>query len=198
MARSTMADIIARCRVLIHDAGTPPVFSDDEIQHHLDLHRQEVRWQALRAEPTFRPGIGVTYQDYYATLENWEGDVVLLDMSYADVTAQADVAELLPGHWHFPTQPSGVGLRATGKTYDLYAACADLLEAWAAAVSLDFDVVTGGDQLRRSQKFEALTRLADRYRRLGLPVSGRIIQSDASPEQVGSGVTFPTETGGSW
>jgi hypothetical protein len=51
-------------------------------------------------------------------------------------------ADYTTGRWTFNDSQMGVYL--TGWAYDLYAASADLLEAWAAKVSVEFDFTADG------------------------------------------------------
>lgn len=65
-------------------------------------------------------------------------------------------------------------------TYDLYAAAADLLEAWAAREKLNFDFDTDGQSFKRSQKAAALLALAREYRRQQRPASVAMVRTDAN------------------
>lgn len=48
--------------------------------------------------------------------------------------------------------------------YDVYAAAAELLEAWAARLKLAYDFSADGASYQRSQQREALLELAAKYR----------------------------------
>src|SRR5690348_3250906 len=98
--RSSMAALIARMRLAIVDTSGSPVFTDQQIQDQFDFHRTDVRYALLHSEPTFTPGPTALYLDFYSSAVNWEDDYVLTDMSYTDITSQADVKEPIPGHWH--------------------------------------------------------------------------------------------------
>ncbi len=62
---------------------------------------------------------------------------------------------------------------------DVYAAAADLLEAWAAKEKLAFDFDADGQSFKRSQKMRALLELAREYRRQQRPQQGVLVRSDA-------------------
>ncbi len=192
MARASMAQLIAQARSLLGNVS-PAIFTDDQIQDRLDVYRTERRWVPLRPVQTFTPGGAITYNDYYSDAEYWEADVLLQDTGYTTITA--DSSELLTGHWHFNMQPAGIAVRATGKTYDVYAAAADLAEMWAAQVVLEFDFSTSRDQFKRSQKFDQLTKLAAQYRARAMVHVSRLVQTDAAPDVDGSGVTYPSVQG---
>lgn len=178
MARASMADLITRLRRLINDpAGVNQTWTDDELQDFLDAHRLDVRHARLRPEPTWT-GSGVTYTDYYADYGDWESDVVLEDASGNDLTPAT--SDLLTGHWTFTDQDPPVYI--TGKTYDLYAAAAAVLEAWAARVALEFDFTADGASFRRSQKREALLALAAEYRRRARANRAVMVRSDVADD----------------
>lgn len=161
MARSSMAALIARVRLLINDpAGGSQQFSDDDIQAVLDASRQDVFNAPLEGKPTFS-GTTVQYLDYFASVGDWEDDTVL--KQFLTVTVTPSLSEPIVGHWQFSTTtlPS---VFITGKTYDVYRASADLLERLAARWALSYDVQADGQGLRRSQAGAALLTLAKQYR----------------------------------
>ncbi len=171
-----MADLISRVRLLVADpAGASQVFDDQAVQNALDRHQIVVRYAELRAEPTF--GATGLYQDYYAGMGDWEADEALYDAAYIALTPSA--ADRLTGHWTFEAgQLPPVYI--VGKSYDMYAAAADLLEAWAAREKLNFDFDTDGQSFKRSQKAAALLALAREYRRQQRPASVAMVRTDAN------------------
>ena len=60
----------------------------------------------------------------------------------------------------------------------MYRAAADLLERWAAKVVLDFDFTSDSQSFRRSQKADALQKLAARYRRKQRPIALCLTRTD--------------------
>ncbi len=163
--RASMADLLARLRLLIADpAGDNQVFSDQELQDALDRQRSDVRYLELMAMESIAPGGAVTYLDYYADRGDWEADESLVDGSY-NVLAAAS-ADRLTGHWTFAadTEPP---VYIVGKSYDLYGAAVEVLEAWAAKMALAFDMNADGANLALSQKRAGLLEMAAQYRRRG-------------------------------
>jgi hypothetical protein len=174
MARPSMADLITRLRRLIYDPpGPAQTWTDDELQDFLDARRWEVRHARLRPESTWESGT-VTYTDYYADVGDWESDALLEDAGGNNLLPAS--SNFLVGYWTFPNQPPPVFI--TGKTYDLAAAAADVLEAWAARVSLEFDFSADGASFRRSQKREALLALANQYRMRMRPQVSIMVRED--------------------
>ncbi len=160
--RASMAALIGRVRLMVNDAaGTDQVFSDQEIQDSLDIHRWDYRYLPLQSLPTVAPGGGTTtYLDWYAPYGDWEGEPGLVNGSYSTLVPTSE--DLITGRWSFSASQQAVLL--TGKTYDLYAAAANILESWAGKVALDFDFSTADSSFHRSQKQAALLKLAREYR----------------------------------
>ncbi len=157
-----MSALITRVRRLVNDpAGASAVWTDDELQDWLDAHREEVIDEALGYSWQRVAGVDVVLV-YVAEQGDWEGDVVLTDASGNTLTA--DDVNLVAGRWTFDAhqQPP---VYLTGRSYDVYAAAADALEARAAQVALAFDFSADGASYQRSQQGEALLRLAQQYRR---------------------------------
>ena len=191
-----MAALIARVRQLIFDTCQQQVFTDDQIQQQLDLHRQDVRYAALRPMPSFQQGPNTVYLDYYSDAGGWEDDYIIQDLSYLDITAQLVTREPLVGHWAFAAAPSGTAVRITGKAYDLYGAAADLLDAWAIQLKLQMSFSSDGQRFEQGTVAQTIMAMAQRYRTLAQPRSMRMVQSDANPDQDGGGLVYPNVGGG--
>jgi hypothetical protein len=191
-----MAALIARTRQLIFDRDQVQVFADSEIQDALDLHRQDVRYAALRPMPTFQQGPNTVYLDYYSDATGWEDDYVLQDLSYLDITAQLVTREPVTGHWAFGAQPAGIGVRITGKCCDLYSAAADLLDQWAIRLKLQMTFASDGQRFEQATLATNMLAMAQRYRQQAQPGIMRIVQGDAQPDQDGGGLVYPSVGGG--
>ncbi len=74
------------------------------------------------------------------------------------------------GHVRFTTTQNPP-VMITGKTYDVYGATVDVLEAWQAKVALEFNFSADGQSFSRAQKMDQLARLADTYRKRMRPQS---------------------------
>jgi len=190
--RPSMSSLIVRVQTLIADP-TATAFTVQMVQDALDLHRTEQRYIPLRAQPTYSGGGSVFFLDYYSNIQNWEDDIVLQDVSYTLLTPT--LSENIVGHWAFATQPGALAVRATGKTYDIYAAAADLLESWAAQVKLDFSVTTGTSAYQRQQKFTMLVDLAQKYRAQAMPLAS-LMSSDYAGGLDATDILFPNMANG--
>ena len=155
--RESMTDLIGRLRLLIGDvAGAAQVFSDQSLQDFLDRHRMDVAFEELEG----RRGASGAFTDYFSTWSDWEADAKLYDSRGVQLSPTA--SDYLVGHWTFANQPPPV--QARGKTYDIHAAAADALEAWAAKVKLEYHFTASGDSFHRDQKVQHLLELAKRHR----------------------------------
>lgn len=165
-----MAALITRTRLLIGDpSGASQVFTDQQLQDALDAHRTFIQRERLRAEPTYS-STQTLYVDHFSLFDNLEDDTAgagaeppsFQTLSYAAVTW--DTKDFLTGHF---TKTAGQDppVYFTGRTYDVNAAAADLLEAWAGKTKLDFNFSTGTGSYSRQQKFADLMDLAKLYRK---------------------------------
>lgn len=174
VARTSMADLIARVRLLIRDpAGATAACSDDEIQDALDRYRREVYGQELMAVAENVAGV-LTYTAYHAPYGGWEGSPVLRDAAGAVLTPAT--SDLVNGVWTFAAQAPPVML--TGRSFDLYAAAADLLELRATVAAPSFDFTADGATYYRSQTGAAFLVLARQYRARARPQTMPQIRSD--------------------
>lgn len=181
--RSSMAQLIARTRLMIADpAGTSQQFADADIQDTLDMYRDDIRYESLIIAPSI-VNIGSTqnsastiFANYYSAYQWWESDVVLqgqgpTGLPWIVLTPLA--SDYITGRWQFELNEFTSGtvpgqlppVFATGKVYDLNAACADLLEFWASVLSAAYNVSVDGQSLQRSQLMTAKLTLATNYRR---------------------------------
>lgn len=176
--RASMAELIARVRTLIGDpAGASQTFDDQTLQDYLDRHQTVARYARLRPEASYGAGGVSQYLDYYADVGDWEADEQLYDGAYNPLTPTT--SDRLTGHWTFASSQLPPVL-IVGKFYDVYAAAADLLEAWAAREKLSFDFSADGQSLQRSQKARAILELAREYRRQQRPTSVGMVRNDVA------------------
>jgi hypothetical protein len=163
MARATLAEILARVRLLVNDRGTPPTFSDDELADTLDMHRRDFFQEPLQEQVTYFAGQPAAWLDYYAPfdLQWWEGDVQLYANTFVPITPAT--SDLSGGHWTFTTSQNPP-VYITGKLFDLYAAAADVLDLWIAQLKLEYGTTQETNIYNRGERIATLTGLAAKYR----------------------------------
>lgn len=195
--RTTMAALITKVRSMINDpAGASQVWADQDIQDQLDRTRLDIRYELLTAAPWIVNEAQtnnipeIVWADYYSRYQWWEDDLTLqgnnVTSGAAWVTLTPTLAEPINGHWAFqinvPTSGTAPGqyppVFATGKSYDVYMASANLLEMWAAKYALSYDFTADGQSFRRSQVLGQLNKLAIIYRQSARAISAQPARTD--------------------
>lgn len=172
-----MAAILDRARTLIGDLlvdGQDPNVDELDLLGYLDAHRCTVRYMPLQPIPTISPS-GTQYLTFAADLGDWETDATFVDGTWATVVPVT--SDWQAGVWTFAAQPT-LDVRASGHTYDVAAAGADALDAWAAAAARCYDMTVDGQSLRRSQMAASLRDAAARLRMQARPESATLTRSD--------------------
>lgn len=160
--RGTMADLIARTRLMVFDTGGSPLFTDQQVQDKLDECREDVRYAILTPKPTYANPGGIQYKDYYAARGFWEADEVLIWGDYTALTPLT--SDEIVGHWTFSNQLPPVLI--AGKTFDLYRAAYDLLlYKIAALAATEVDFTADGQSFHLSQQMTFLQKMAGEYQR---------------------------------
>lgn len=169
-ARTSMADLIARLRVLVGDPAGSPTFSDVELQDFLDERRLDVVEAQLRTRSSTGVSGAVSYLDFYAPRRWWEASVVLANSQGAALTPSA--SDLITGHWSFTTSQA-IPVYITGSCFDLYGTAQAVCESWAAKVAREFDFGTDQQTFDRTGKREGLLAVAREYARKAIPPAER-------------------------
>lgn len=183
-ARTSMASLITRVRLMVGDTGTA-VFTDEQVQSFLDQHRIDVRYGEMVGEETRASGGAVTYLTFWDAdrLAFWESDAAITDHAYNTLTATTYEYEL--GRFTFSTdQTANCPLHLTGKTYDVNAAAADLLDAWASLVAIQFDYADAAVTDSWQKKQAQLIKMADRYRSMSRPGHVALVRLDMGDMRV--------------
>jgi hypothetical protein len=186
--RDSMADIITTVRELIGDeSGEDELFTNQQIQDALDRRRADVVRQVLAPVTTVAEGGDVHYLTYIASTGHWETDVVVQDGNFKTLTdattpVAIDTAEYLTGRWTLDVSQTPP-IFLTGKTYDVYAAAADMLDRWMGLTKEDYDFLSAGRTFKRSQSFGQLKNLRDTYRAQGWLRTSLMVRTDMYPER---------------
>ena len=176
--RGSMGTLITRVRTHIADpSGGSAHFTDQDIQDELDRTRDDVRYDALREEPTFLNQT-TTWLDYYdPQAGEWESDVTLLDSRFVVLTPAT--SDLLTGHWTF-SATQNPPVFALGKRYDTYLAAAYMAERWAGSYAgAGYDFTADGATFRRSQVALSYLQMASDLRAKARPRMAYTGRSDA-------------------
>src|SRR5258708_34699206 len=99
--RATMANLIARVRVLINDpASVNQQFSDQIIQDIMDESRMDVVNGSMIPKPVYS-GASLLFLDYFTELGGWENGSVIKQKLSIPVTPS--VTQPIPVHFKFTT-----------------------------------------------------------------------------------------------
>jgi hypothetical protein len=155
---TTLDALVDRVRRLIGDpAGPDQHFDRDEIEETMNRYRYDAVRYPLHY--VLAPS-GSGAERVYTTLGWWAADTIL--KTGAGTVVTPNTIDAMSGSWSF-TAPQIYPLYATGRTFDLYAAAADLLESWSAILSREHSVQIGDIKLERGQKRASLMELAKLY-----------------------------------
>jgi hypothetical protein len=173
-ARTTLADIIARVRMMLDDVNCN-AFTDREIQDALDNRSESTHYYPLDEEPTIAPGGVTTYLQFEAPVGAWEEGYELVDSAYFPLTPES--ADPWRGEWEFEEPPSRP-VMLTGTTHDVWGAAGDLMMILSGREFRSFDIGADDLDLKRSQKAEMLAKRAAEYRAKARTRSSRLVRTD--------------------
>lgn len=177
-ARSGMADLITRVRALT-SAGTADYtvagatfWTDDQVQDALDRCRRDIHDEAVSPLVTYNSGGTAEYKTYelgHANLESTTGGTAvfyLRDATGARVGTALYTPDYERGEVEFASSVTGGSvLYLTGRSYDVYAAAADIWRQKAAHVADRFDFSADGASFKPSQLVAQYERQAQALER---------------------------------
>lgn len=183
--RAGMLPLIQRVRGLTGAAdneytlGAETYWSDAHIQALLDTHTATYYYEPLHTLSHVGAGGTALYLDYYLAQGDWDATTVTVqDATGTTLDASGYTVDALRGWVTFASDQAGSARYANLTAYDVYAAAADLCEAWAARLARSFDYSGEGQSFSRSQMTRELRAQADRYRALAWPVTSPMTRSD--------------------
>lgn len=170
--RTTMEYLIEYVRTLIDDHeedSDGPYFSDQDIQDRLDLTRKSFYVHPLKAEETLVAGGLKEYHDYHAARHFWEEGAVLQSRNGTEL--EPDESDWLTGHWHFDDDQDTCHVYITGRAYDVYGACANLMGNLISRLRKEFNFTADGMTIQRIAQVEDLKCQAEMFRRMSWSLS---------------------------
>jgi hypothetical protein len=179
-AVSILTDTLRRMTGAPTDAytvGTVTYWADGQLKAVLDANVYARLVQIpVTPEETIGPDGSITVRQGRVTASGVfdTENVVIVDINGA--TINATIAQ--DGHVAFNEDVLSLVPLLSAMTYDLNAAAADVMEAWASAVKLGYDMETDGQTMSRSQRHDHLMEQAQAFRARGLPTSARMVRFD--------------------
>lgn len=185
-ARTGMTDIIADLRGLTEagtadwTAGTVAFFSDDMLQTILDRYKEPFTYKGMETEQPVKTATGWLWSLYeIEDTENIEASTGGTAVFYVQdnvggtLAANAYTMDYRNGILALITPVSiATPYFATGYSYDINAAAADVWQTKANHVSANFDFSTDNHSIKRSQLFDNYTKMANYYRSLSKEGAG--------------------------
>lgn len=173
-ARTGMTSLIQRVRDLTstgdgdYTVSAAAYWTDDQIQAALDRSRADVMDERLSVVSSVNAGGTaeyLIYQSEWRNLESTTGGTAihyLRDATGARVGTALFTADYAAGRYTFATSTSGSTLYLNARSYDLYAAAADIWRQKAAHVADRFDFTADGASFKASQLVAQYTDMAKR------------------------------------
>lgn len=192
MARYTLAGPLARVRELA--AAAPADYSDDALEAVLDRNRRDFADDRLTPLAQNEGGTVRFYvhQSAWRNLEESGGGtaVLVLRDSARAVVGTADYSiDAAAGRVTFVQDTGGSAFYLTGRSYDVYAAAAEVWRMKAASVADRFDFQADGANFKASQLLEHCQKMADYYGGLATFGAGAaglravtMVRDDLAPE----------------
>lgn len=182
-----MVELIARVRQLT-SAGTAAytvdgsaAFTDDHLQDVLDRHVRTFHHVPLAWDQSWPGGGSVEWTEGhlpYGQLETGTAAFTLEDSLGANVGTASYTLDDQSGRITFTADQGGTVYYASGRSYNLWLACAEVLETWAAAESRSFDFQSDASRFARSQKAAGLLKAAAAFRRKAPAGRARLVRRD--------------------
>ena len=172
-----MAGLILRLRRLIGEPISAD-YADHDLAEIIDRFRIDVRYRELTPVDTIAPGGAVTYLEYWADVGDWEVDAQLTSGTYAVLTPTTSDPDL--GRWTFASHQAAP-VYLTGKTFDLYAAAAELLDQKLIIGGLDNGLVNrkeGDTSYDGGDRAKQIMALAEKYRGMCRPRTASMVRND--------------------
>lgn len=161
MGANSTQELIFKVRTLINDKGSDEAFSNEEILSFLKQSRtyqQEYPLIVLRR-------VGMPDTMFQASIQYWDEDVVLTN--WDSQTIEAKTKDALSGYFEFEEGQKEVF--ATGFTYDVYFAAAELLTIWAGRLEGEIESFSSdGSSYKFASGAQSKLKLAEEYKRKSL------------------------------
>jgi len=186
-ARTGMTDIITKLRghtnagTADYTIGTAAYWSDDQLQNVLDAHRLDFYANELEQITAMESG-AVVYKTYRAPYRNLEGGTVnflLVDFQGTPAGTADYTADYPTGAVTFAADQAGKAWYLTGRSYDIYAAAADVWRSKAAhAAETSFDFSTDNHRVSGGQIHEHCLKMAAHYDGMALSTTTVLMRGD--------------------
>lgn len=169
MARAGMTNLITRLRNKTNEPTTA-VFTDNEMQTHLDAHRVNVYQEPLEMERTLVSATDYEYRIYHSRYRDLEEitsgtSIFKVEDSSGSQRGTADyTVDYETGIITMTADQAGTALYLTARSYDIAGAAADVWMEKAGVKADYYDVQADGQRLNRSQWFAQCVKMSDYFK----------------------------------
>ena len=182
-ARTGMTELIASVRGMTN-AGTADYaisgvnyWSDDQLQQKLDAHRMDFYGAELPCITAIEGGAVVykTFRSPYRNLESGTVNFLLVDLNGTPAGTAEYSADYINGIVTFVADQAAKAWYLTARSYDVYAAAADVWRMKAAHASeTSFDFSTDNHSVKGSNIPAQCLKMADYYERQSMMSSLKV------------------------
>lgn len=182
-ARTGMTDLITTLRGMTnagtadYTIGSTAYWSDDQLQAKLDAHRMDFYVAELYQITAIESAV-VVYKTYRAPYRNLEGGTVnflLVDFQGTPAGTADYTADYVAGIVAFDADQAGKSWYLTGRSYDIYAAAADVWRMKAAHASeTSYDFSTDNHSIKGSNVPMQCLKMADYYEKQSMMSSLKV------------------------
>lgn len=187
MARIGMYTLIQSTRALANagtgefTVGNSTYWNDSHVEDALDDHRRDFQFEPMRVEATQEAG-SVTYKRFWTHpyLESGTASFYLQTANGSAVSTALYSVDYQRGLVEFTSDTNGTAFYASGHTYDVHGAAADIWELKAAAAANSVDWSSDNHNIKGSQYFDHCMKQAGRLRSMAKPISTIIYRGDTA------------------
>ena len=182
--RTGMSDLVQTVRELSNagtsemTVGTVTYFSDDHIQASLDNHRRDFQFENMEVYPEQAVG-SIVYKEFHTEPYVEAGTNFYLQTTGGTVVGTALYSvDYTRGVITFTNDTVGTSFYASGRTYDVYSAAADIWDRKAANVANQVDWSSDNHSVKNSQVFQFYQKQASDMRSMGKQNTVSIFRGD--------------------
>ena len=182
--RTGMSDLIQTVRELSNAGsaditiGTVSYWSNDQIEDLLDVHRDDFQFQPMLVNPEQAVG-SVVYKEFHTEPYIESGTVFYLQTAGGSAVGTSLYSvDYNRGIVTFTNDTAGTAFYASGRTYDVYGASAEIWDRKAANVSSMVDWSSDNHSVKNSQLLPFYQSQANKMRGMSKQVSVTIYRGD--------------------
>lgn len=161
--------------------GGVPYWSDAQLQEVADRHRTDFRFQMMESKVDYVSSGSISYTEYWIGHGNLEQGTAYLnieDSAGTNVAGTAYTVDYQRGIVTFVNDQAGTAYYATGRSYNLYGAAAEIWRMKAANSAKMYDFSSDNHNLRRSQFFANCMQMSQHYENMAGPVTIEMVRGD--------------------